>query len=266
MRRLLGAAAIVCYGVVFTAFVLFERPGLGIGHFYYIAIVLVAMASGPVGGAAGALVATGLYALGVYFNPRVPVGNVVTVATGIRLVTYLVVGTLIGYYASRSRMLLARAEELMHELNVLARRDVLSGLPNQRAFEQAANQRLEAAEPFVLVLCDLPASAKGADDPDRLLVFGERLTRAVDAEADVARVGNEQFAVLAAFGEEQAAVTVTAGIERALALDGRRATAGWATFPRDAHDALGLYTAASERLYARKIARGEWVEATLAGG
>ena len=33
--------------VVFVLFVIYERPGLGIGHFLYISIALAAMAGGP---------------------------------------------------------------------------------------------------------------------------------------------------------------------------------------------------------------------------
>lgn len=45
-RRLLISAALVSAAVVFVCFLLYERPGLGIGHFYYLAIALAAMAGG----------------------------------------------------------------------------------------------------------------------------------------------------------------------------------------------------------------------------
>ena len=40
--------------------------------------------------------------------------------------------------------------------------------------------------------------------------------------------------------------------------------AGWATYPDDAEDALGLVTAAGDRLYARAIAHGVDYEALAA--
>lgn len=71
---------------MFALFWLFERPGLGIAHGYYIAIILASLASGPRRGAlAGALV-TGLYATGVYLNPHVPVATLPTLATTIQAV------------------------------------------------------------------------------------------------------------------------------------------------------------------------------------
>jgi hypothetical protein len=38
--------------VIFVAFMLAERPGLGIGHFYYFPVAMVALASGALWGAA----------------------------------------------------------------------------------------------------------------------------------------------------------------------------------------------------------------------
>jgi GGDEF domain-containing protein len=255
LRRTLLEAAVVCYAAVFALYLLFERPGLGIGHGYYFAIALAALGTDSVGGAVAGLAATALSVVGMYVNPAVPISHIPTLETVIRLVAYVLVGALIGYYAARSRSLLERANRLTEELGVLARRDSLTGLPNQRAFEVAVNRRLEEGEPFALVLCDLPEDESTAL-VDRVIAFGEQLTMTVDAGVDVARVDDEQFAVLAAIEADRGPGELTAQIERGLADSGGRATAGWSSFPRDASDALGLYTVASERLYARRITHG----------
>ena len=49
LTRLFLATAATIYVVVFVAFLLLEHPGLGLGHFYYLAIALVALALGPAG-------------------------------------------------------------------------------------------------------------------------------------------------------------------------------------------------------------------------
>jgi GGDEF domain-containing protein len=264
MRRVLTAASIACFLGVFAAFATLERPGTGIGHCYYVAIVLSGMAWGRRGGVLGGVVATALYTVGVYTNPHVPT-TFPPESTGIRLVTYVLVGTLIGHYASRSRTLLAQAEELTRELRLLTRRDFVTGLPNQRAFEIAANRRIEAGEPFALVVCDLPAASSELEPGERILELAQRLWSSVEARADVSRIGEEQFGVLAPIADEHQAASLTGRIERTLCGEGGRgATAGWATFPRDGRDALGLYNAANERLYARKIARGEWSQPAAA--
>ena len=71
-RFLLGLSAIG-YVAVTVAFVTLERPGLGIGHFYYIPILLLAVATGPVAGALGGLLGTVLYTGGhLSSNPHIP--------------------------------------------------------------------------------------------------------------------------------------------------------------------------------------------------
>ena len=64
-RRLLLTASVGTFVWVFFAFLLWEQPGLGIGHFYYVAIALAALATGPRWGALAGTAATGLYATGV---------------------------------------------------------------------------------------------------------------------------------------------------------------------------------------------------------
>src|SRR5205809_650934 len=65
-------------------------------------------------------------------------------------VTYVTIGALIGWFAGRNRAMLA-------ELSVLAERDVLTGLPNTRAFEAAITRRLAAGHGFALLLADMDA-------------------------------------------------------------------------------------------------------------
>jgi len=71
-RRLLVIASFASSALIFACFVTYERPGLGIGHIYYLAIALAAMAGGAgIGALAGAL-ATTLYVSGVLVNDHVP--------------------------------------------------------------------------------------------------------------------------------------------------------------------------------------------------
>jgi len=57
--------AIAAYAVVFSSFLLFEVPGLGLGHFFYIPVALLALAGGTTAGLAGGSLAAGLYALAI---------------------------------------------------------------------------------------------------------------------------------------------------------------------------------------------------------
>ena len=122
---------------------LFGDPGLGLGHFFfYIPIARGARDRPRVGAAAGLTAA--LYAVATV-NPNLPTVEVLTVVTPIRLVTFVASGALIGWFARSNR-------ELIERLEVLAKRDRLTGLPNMREFE-SVDQRLESAK-FVLLLGD----------------------------------------------------------------------------------------------------------------
>jgi diguanylate cyclase (GGDEF)-like protein len=252
-RTLLVSLSALAYGVVFCTFAVFERPGLGIGHFYYLAIVLLALAAGPQAGILGGVLATALFALDGRVNPHVP-SAIEWESTALRLVTYVGIGWLVGWYASSKRALL-------DELEWLARRDDLTGLPNTRSFETAIERRFAEARPFALLLGDVDSlgaingreGREGGDDALRRLA--ELLAQAKRPQDEVARVGGDEFAILApSDGEEGRALAARA--ERIVAAAGATITFGWATYPREGTNALALYRAADERLYARKLARG----------
>ncbi len=147
-RRLLLATAIGLYALVFAAFVLFEAPGLGLGHFFYIPVALLALACGTRIGFMGGALATGLYTLAIVLTPRLPTRDVLTAATAIRFVTYASCGTLVGWFANQHR-------RHVEQLRDLAARDFLTGILNTRVFDEALARRCNAGRPFALLLGDM---------------------------------------------------------------------------------------------------------------
>jgi diguanylate cyclase (GGDEF)-like protein len=246
--RAFVATAAVIYAVVFVAFLVVERPGLGIAHFYYLAIALVALGLGPAWGAGAGGLATALYALGVFINHAVPSSEIFTLSTPIRLVNYVAIGALLGWFAAHYRAANA-------ELQILAQRDFVTGLPNTRAFELAIDRRLAAAQPFALLVGDLDARRFDEDRDEALRRVSEALTHALGADADVARVGGEEFAVLTPCDSVEQAAQLAAALERNLCEGGSLVTFGWSAYPREGENALTLYRAAGERLYARRVLR-----------
>lgn len=250
------------FAAVFVLFGSLERPGLGIAHGYYLAVILVGLATGPVRGALAGVVATTLYAIGVALNPHVPTASLLTIATSIRSLTFLSVGLVVGFYASRTRTLTRELQEIAEEQRVLASRDRLTGLPNTRAFEVAVTARLDAAEPFALLVGDLDGLKRvnehsGYDEGnDTLRRFAETVTERLSPSADVARVGDDELAILVRLTPDELPGSVAARLERHLAEECVAATFGWAMYPEEATTALGLYRIADERLYARKILHG----------
>lgn len=260
LRRALIAASAAGYAIVFALFLVFERPGLGIAHVFYIPIITTAVLAGVGTGVAAGILATVLYAAAVTINPHIPATDVPTVATAIRMVGFVAVGGMIGYFASVNRKLMGGAYDLVEELSILARRDAVTGLPNMRGFEDAINKRLELQRPFALLV----GEAAGVRDDDALRDLGDRLRRYLLGEDELARVGDAQFAIVTATTDD--AAQLSSRLERLLDGTGFRLTFGWATFPRDGTNALALFRAADERLYARKIVRGEWQPTAATAG
>jgi diguanylate cyclase (GGDEF)-like protein len=251
-RLTLLLLALVAYTAVTIAFAFGERPELGVGHFYYLPIALVALAGGPILGACAGVLGVALYSLAFFLNSSVP-AHLTGEAAAIRLIAFVGIGVLIGAFSQRNRALVA-------ELSRLANRDSVTGLPNTRAFEVAIDRRLDLGEPFLLLIADVDelreinVAGRGHGD-DALRRLADRLVTAKRADDDVARVGGDEFAILGALdGDDGRRLAVS--LEQHLASGGDSVTFGWASFPHDGDNALALYRVADERLYARKVARG----------
>lgn len=255
-RQFVVGSALAAYAIIFTALVLFEKPGLGIAHFFYLPVAALALTGGVRRGVVGGLLASALFTTAVALNSAVPTATQIwSVTTPIRLVTYTAMGALIGWFAAHDR-------ELVERLQVLAERDFLTGLPNTRAFEAAIARRFAQARPFLLLLGDMDGlklindSRGHSEGNDALRRLADMLGSVLRPEDEVARVGGDEFAVITspAGGEEAAAMA--GRLESVLAGQGSAITFGWALYPVDGENALSLYRAADERLYARKLVRG----------
>jgi diguanylate cyclase (GGDEF)-like protein len=250
-RRLLIATAIVLYAAVFMAFVVFEVPGLGLGHFFYIPVALLALAFGTRGGLVGGVVATCVYALAIVATPRVPTGEVLTVATAIRFLTYSSCGALVGWFANEHR-------RHLDQLRELATRDFLTGILNTRVFDEALARRCHAGRPFVLLLGDMD-NLKEVNDTHghtagntELRRLADGLSRALGPDDELARVGGDEFAILTDARMTEAA-ELCARLRGTLAAEGLHMTFGWAALPEDGVGPLELFRKADDRLYAGKL-------------
>ena len=254
-RRAVLVGAALAYTLIFLGLVFVESPGLGLGHFFYVPIAVIAIVSGLRGGAVAGLVATVLYTVAVTINSELPTIDLLTVSTPIRLVGYSLTGALIGWFAARNT-------ELIDQLEVLVTRDRLTGLPNARGFEIEVDRRFAAQKPFAILLGDLDGlrelnSEDGHGEGDLVLVrLGDALGRLLGPEERIARVGGDEFAILATLRGRDAAREHAQRLEQRLTDHGLQVTFGWAAYPDEGSNALGLIRIADERLYARKLVRG----------
>ena len=250
-RRVLFATAILCYALVFASFALFEVPGLGLGHFFYIPVALLALACGTRGGFLGGALAAALYALAIVVTPRVPTRDVITYATAIRFVTFTSCGVLVGWFANEHR-------RHVEQLRDLAERDFLTGILNTRVFDEALARRCAARRPFVLLLGDMD-NLKRVNDTHGHTAGNNELRRLADALGkglrpgdELARVGGDEFALLTDGTAADAADMCRQLRDRLAALD-LHMTFGWAALPHDGVASLELFRKADDRLYAAKL-------------
>jgi diguanylate cyclase (GGDEF)-like protein len=163
-------------------------------------------------------------------------------------------GVLVGWFARQNL-------ELVERLRVLAERDFLTGLPNTRGFELAIARRLATAAPFALLLGDMDG-LKAVNDRhghvegnEALQRLGSLLGSSLRAEDELARVGGDEFAVLTPLESGEEAARLAARLEAISRTAGAGITFGWSVYPHDGSEALSLFRAADERLYARKFVR-----------
>ena len=252
-RRVFLAIAAAAYAGVFATFVFVETPGLGLGHFLYIPICLVALVSDEARGALAGVFAAGLYLLAIEVTPRVPSTTALTSSTGIRLVTFTLVGALIGFYASRNRQLVERLRDN-------AGRDFLTGLGNARSFDEELARRCAAGKPFALILGDVDGLKELNDihghaaGNTALRRIGEVLKQHADAEDFVARIGGDEFAIISALPPDQV-TALTTRVNRTLSTEGFSVTFGSTHRPDDGETAAELFHKADDRLFAGKLVR-----------
>jgi GGDEF domain-containing protein len=261
LPRRLQALAVVAYLVVFLIFVSAGGPGLGIGQGFHIPIILVALGGTALAGVAAGLVAGALYAIGLGLEGST---GLLSVRFGVHLLTYVGAGALIGYAATRARSMLSDALGVLDELLRLARRDLDTGLLDRHGLDRALAERIGGHVPFTLLVGEIECA--DGDDDEALRRAARSLLRRLEDGAEAARIGPSHFAFVTIPGSLAAARTTAAALERALEADGGRATFGWTVHPTEGRDPWTLFRAANERLYARRIVRGEWTPTAASAG
>ena len=265
-RFVLLFASGVLFALAAAAHALFEQPGLGIPHFFYVPIALAALASDHRIGAAAGLLASGLYAGGMVLNPDLVTSQLLTSSTAIRLCTFITIGVLIGWFARSNRELVARMREL-------AETDSLTGLPNTRRFEAELLRHCRDVASFAILIGDLDA-LKETNDRDGHAAGNDLLRRAAAALHDLtrdhnltARIGGDEFAVLARVTTESEAMALCGELEAQLERRRVKISFGWALHPDEGRSTAELLHRADGRLYRRKEVRKsrESVAALLSG-
>ena len=271
LPRRLELTAAAGFAVVFTL-LLVSGPGFGLGQLLFLPILFVALAGDRRAGIVAGVVASILYVVALVARAPMPLDSLLSSRVALHLVTYVAAGAIVGTFAGRARSLLGESLNMLDVLLALTRRDVESGALNTAGLDAALAQRVGRAWPFALLtgqlepgLAALGRPEAGGDDElvrEALLVLGTRLGPA----AELARTGPTRLVVLAPATSNQIARETASEAERMLEEHGVRATFGWAFYPAEGADGISLLQAASERLYARRIVRGEWSPTAASAG
>lgn len=175
------------------------------------------------------------------------------------------------------RLMLEDREKALHaeavqrkKLESLANTDGLTGLFNERYFNELFKQREETQEPFALFYLDLDRfkpvnDTYGHDVGDQLLkAVARRLWTCARASDFVFRIGGDEFAILiSGHLDETFCIQRAEKIRTVVSAPYRVEThtlevgtsCGYALYPADASDVKGIRILADRRMYADKQAR-----------
>lgn len=190
------AVAVALAVVIYAIREVLPNPNEGVTNLYAIPIAILAVRFGAVGGTVAALVSLGLFASWEMTNDDVDVGVVGYVSRG---VAFLVLGAIVGRFASQRRALIVRLQEL-------ATTDALTGLANRATFEDEIAVEIARSRrhgrPGALFFADLDGfktinDTLGHGAGDEVLkqvanIFRQEL-RAIDT---IGRIGGDEFAFL----------------------------------------------------------------------
>jgi diguanylate cyclase (GGDEF)-like protein len=249
-RKLVLGLATVLYAGGFAAFLIVNQPGLGMGHFFYLPICLVALVTDELFGAAAGVLAAALYVSAVIVTQGSS-ADALSWSSAIRLVTYTSVGALLGWYSSRNRKLLGDLDRRGHQ-------DFLTGIGNARFFDGRLAERCSAGKPFTLVLADLDGfgqinEIQGHDAGNTVLCRVATALRDIAWPTDdIARIGGDEFAFVTHLQPDQAR-HMCVRLARTLAAEDLYLSFGTTCFPADGTTAVELSRKADDRLFAAKL-------------
>jgi len=253
-QRLLFASA-VGFVAIFALILVYGRPGLGLGQCFYVPVVLAALATGPLVGGLAGVAAIVLYEAGILLNGTATWASLEAANTPIRLISYVLAGATVGYFAVQGRRMLAQSLHVLDELLDLSRREVITASLTSEGLEQAINRRIGAKKPFGLLVGETVGRRKGDEELRRT---ARLLSAELHHDDQLARLGPSRFAILVAARSPGRARETSEHLERTLQSENVPITFGWAVYPQEGHEALELFGAAVDRLQARRLIRGEW--------
>ena len=264
--QLVGVAA---YALFFALLTAYGQPGMGVGHGFYIPIVLIGLATGPIVGAFAGLAATTLYIVALALRDAAGWPDIVSTRMTLHAAAYVSIGLLVGFFAGRARRVFGDSLRVIEALMAHSRRDLESGALESEEFARVLAKRARGGRSFALLVVELETDARartrGKSDAELVRAAMECMV-AQGLTTDVGCTGPRQLSVIVPSASDTAARSAAASLERALIAAGCRGTVGWVLGPAAGDDALTLFGAALERLYSCRVLRGDWSPTPASAG
>jgi hypothetical protein len=183
-RLMLGLITLITAAVATAQASTPQWAAYGLGSLYLVPVILSAISSGPCAAVTVGAIATAVSSVLVVgdasLDPRAVLLGVV-----FRGVGYIGVGALVALYA--------------RSLHRLAYQDILTGLPNRRAFFEHLSNRLSERQDVTVLACDVD-DLKAINDREghaagdaAICAVARHLVHAIGPCAFVARVGGDEF-------------------------------------------------------------------------
>jgi hypothetical protein len=183
-RLMLGLITLITAAVATAQASTPQWAAYGLGSLYLVPVILSAISSGPCAAVTAGVIATAISSILVVgsasLEPRAVLLSVV-----FRGVGYIGVGALVALYA--------------RSLHRLAYQDILTGLPNRRAFFEHLSSRLSQRHDVTVIACDVD-DLKAINDREghaagdaAICAVARDLVHALGPCAFVARVGGDEF-------------------------------------------------------------------------
>ncbi|MDP9377651.1 MAG: GGDEF domain-containing protein [Actinomycetota bacterium] len=264
-RALTLAVAVALAVMIYALREVLPNPNEGVTNLYAIPIAIAAVHFGAWGGAAAALASLALFAEWEMTNDDVMVGPIGYASRG---VAFLLLGVIVGRFATERRALVARLTEA-------ATTDALTGLSNRAKFAEDFAAELARARRYghtgALLLADLDGF-KSVNDTighragDEVLKrVTEVLRQELRATDYIARAGGDEFVILLPETTATEAEAVTRKLKGAVVnsireVDGRPVTLGVSVgsvcFDGNTPDSPeSLLDAADEAMYQDKVSQ-----------